>query len=61
MRSHLEPAEKPLHWVASSKRDLLDMPEPVVREIGIALSVAQFGSKYPMQNLGRVWVLECLK
>jgi phage-related protein len=47
MRSRLAPAEKPLHWVGSSKRDLLDMPEPVVREIGVALSVAQFGSKYP--------------
>jgi phage-related protein len=47
MRSGLEPAEKPLHWIGSSKRDLLDMPEPVVREIGIALSVAQFGSKHP--------------
>ena len=47
MRSRLEPAEKPLHWVGSSKRDLLDMPEPVVREIGVALSVAQFGSKHP--------------
>jgi phage-related protein len=47
MHSRLAPAEKPLHWVGSSKRDLLDMPEPVVREIGVALSVAQFGSKYP--------------
>jgi len=47
MRSRLEPAEKPLHWIGSSKRDLLDMPEPVVREIGIALSVVQFGSKHP--------------
>jgi phage-related protein len=45
MRSRLAPAEKPLHWVGSSKRALLDMPEPVVREIGVALSVAQFGSK----------------
>jgi phage-related protein len=57
----LEPAEKPLHWVGSPKRDLLDMPDPVVREIGIALSVAQFGSKHPNSNLGRVWVLECLR
>ena len=47
MRSRLEPAEKPLHWVGSSKRDLLEMPEPVVHEIGVALSVAQFGSKHP--------------
>ena len=41
-----EPAEKPLHWVASSKRDLLAMPSIVVREIGLALSVAQFGGKH---------------
>jgi phage-related protein len=39
--------EKPLFWVASSYRDLLAFPEGVQDEMGIALSVAQFGGKHP--------------
>ncbi len=39
--------EKPLFWVGSSKDDLLAFPEPVIDEIGTALSVAQFGGKHP--------------
>ena len=41
------PAEKPLHWVGSARRDLLAMPAAVIREIGLALSVAQFGGRHP--------------
>lgn len=41
------PGEKPLFWVGSSRVDLLDFPEAVRDEIGIALSVAQFGGKGP--------------
>lgn len=40
-------AEKPLFWVGSAKRDLLVFPEDVKDEIGVALSVAQFGGKHP--------------
>ena len=47
MRSTAGPDEKPLFWVSSSKRDLLAMPEPVVRELGTALGVAQYGDKHP--------------
>jgi len=47
MRSTPGPHEKPLFWVSSSKRDLLAMPEPVVRELGAALGVAQYGDKHP--------------
>ena len=39
--------EKPLYWVGSSKRDLLEFPEPVKDAVGTALSVAQFGGKHP--------------
>lgn len=39
--------EKPLFWMASSKTDLLDFPDPVKDVIGLALSVAQFGGKHP--------------
>ena len=47
MRRNLAPGEKPLFWVGSSKRDLLAMPDSVVRQIGVAMSVAQYGGKYP--------------
>jgi phage-related protein len=40
-------SEKPLHWVGSSRRDLLDLPEAVVRLIGFALGVVQFGGRPP--------------
>ncbi len=39
--------EKPLFWIGSAKGDLLEFPEPVQDEIGVALSVAQFGGKHP--------------
>lgn len=46
-RAHKAPGEKPLYWVASALHDLLAFPESVKDEIGIALSVAQFGGKHP--------------
>jgi phage-related protein len=39
--------EKPLFWIGSAKSDLLEFPEAVKDEIGVALSVAQFGGKHP--------------
>lgn len=39
--------ERPLYWVASAKKDLIAMPQPVVRAIGVALGVAQQGGKHP--------------
>lgn len=39
--------EKPLHWVGSSKRDLLDFPKPVQEDMGNALGIAQFGGTAP--------------
>ena len=45
-RSTNVPGEKPLFWVGSAKRDLLDFPEAPKDEIGVALSVAQFGGKH---------------
>jgi phage-related protein len=47
MRGKAAPEEKPLHWVRASKRDLMAMPETVIRHIGTALSVAQYGGKHP--------------
>jgi phage-related protein len=37
------PFEKPLHWVGSSKRDLLDFPADVVDDFGFALGIVQAG------------------
>jgi phage-related protein len=45
--------EKPLFWTGSSKGDLLAFPEPVIDEIGTALSVAQFGGKHPSTKAWR--------
>ena len=47
VRVRTPPGEKPLHWVGASKRDLMAMPEAVIRQVGMALSVAQHGGKHP--------------
>ncbi len=48
--------ERPLYWVSSSKRDLLAMPEAVIRHLGTALSAAQYGGTHrdakPWKGLG---------
>jgi len=41
------PTEKPLHWVGSSKKDLLAFPSEVVEGFGYALSVVQHGATPP--------------
>jgi phage-related protein len=46
-RSKSPPGEKPLFWIGSAKSDLMEFPEVVRDEIGVALSVAQFGGKHP--------------
>ena len=38
---------KSLRWVASSRKDLLEFPDRVRREIGYALYFAQAGDKHP--------------
>src|SRR5215207_748549 len=40
-------AEKPLHWVGSSKKDLLAFPGEIVDDLGYALSVVQHGGTPP--------------
>jgi phage-related protein len=39
--------DTPVHWVGSSKKDLLAFPEQAVSDIGYALGVAQLGGKHP--------------
>jgi phage-related protein len=47
MRSAQSLAERPLFWVGSAKKDLVVMPAPVVRFMGMALGVAQQGGTHP--------------
>jgi phage-related protein len=56
MRRRRSPGEKPLHWIGSSKGDLMAFPEEVVDNIGYALSAVQHGgyppSAKPWKGLG---------
>ena len=56
---------KPLHWVGSSKRDLLFLLEPVVDLFGFALYLAQDGKKHeqakPLRGFGSAGVLEVVE
>jgi phage-related protein len=44
--------DKPLHWIASAKRDLLAFDEAVIDDIGYALSVVQLGG---MPSSAKPW------
>lgn len=56
MRKQRSAGEKPLYWVRSSKKDLLEFPEEIVDNIGYALGVVQYGghppSAKPWKGLG---------
>ena len=60
-RSTRVPGEKPLFWIGSAKSDLLHFPEAVKDEIGVALSVAQFGGKHPKAKPWKEKAPECWK
>jgi phage-related protein len=59
------PSLKPLHWVGSSKRDLLSLPEPVVDLFGFALYLAQAEKKHEqakvLKGFGSAGVLEIVE
>lgn len=38
------PTEKPLHWIGSSKKDLIALPADVVDDFGYALGAVQMGA-----------------
>jgi phage-related protein len=56
---------KPLHWVGSSKKDLLVMPDAVVDVFGYALHLAQAGKKHDqakaLKGFGGASVLEVVE
>ena len=39
--------EKPLHWIASAKKDYQAFPPEVQDDMGFALGVAQLGGRHP--------------
>lgn len=61
----MRPELKPLYWVASSKRDLMALPERVVDVFGYALYLAQCGEKHmqakPMKGFGSAGVVEVVE
>ncbi|MGH2613012.1 MAG: type II toxin-antitoxin system RelE/ParE family toxin [Rhabdochlamydiaceae bacterium] len=60
-----EALERPLMWVASSKNDLMDMPDDVRRDFGHGLYQAQIGKHpdigKPMSGFGGANVVELIK
>jgi phage-related protein len=56
---------KPLVWIGRSREDLRAFPREVQREIGFALTVAQFGGKHPaakpLRGFGGAQVLEVVE
>ena len=56
---------KLLHWVASSKKDLMAMPQDVQDTFGYALHLAQIGQKHqdakPLKGFGGAGVLEVVE
>jgi phage-related protein len=56
---------KPLRWIASSKKDLLAMPDEVQDTFGYALHLAQIGSKADaarvLKGFGSAGVLEIVE
>ena len=56
------PEPKPLKWIGSSKDDLIEFPDPVRKEMGHALYLAQIGLKAPkakpLHGFGSAGVLE---
>lgn len=53
---------KPVHWIGSTKKDVLDFPDDVRSEVGYTLYLAQMGDKslnaIPMVGFGSAKVLE---
>jgi predicted XRE-type DNA-binding protein len=57
--------EKPLEWIGSSHKDLMDLPADVRRFFGFALSLAQSGDKHDaakvLKGFGGAGVLEVIE
>ncbi len=49
--------DRPIHWVSSSKRELMDMPSDVIDDFGFGLYQAQKGK---LPDIGKV-MKGCIK
>ena len=60
-----QPTLKPLYWLRSAKRDLLELPAQVIDVFGYALYLAQLGRKHdqakPLRGFGSAGVLEVVE
>jgi len=58
-------AERPLEWIGSSYKDLMDLPVAVRRLFGFALSLAQAGDRHDaakvLKGFGGAGVLEVVE
>ena len=58
-------ALKPVYWVGSSKKDLMEMPDEVIDVFGFALHLAQSGKKHSqakvLKGFGGAGVLEVVE
>ena len=65
IRLEREAGMKPLFWIASSKKDLMAMPDDVQDSFGYALHFAQVGLKHeaakPLKGFGSAGVLEAVE
>ena len=65
MSKESPPEPKPLIWLASTKRDLMALPEEVIDTFGYALHLAQMGKKHeqakPLHGFGSAGVLEIVE
>lgn len=56
---------KPVYWVGSSKKDLMEMPDEVIDVFGFALHLAQCGKKHSqakvLKGFGGAGVLEVVE
>jgi phage-related protein len=61
----VQTSEKPLIWIGSSKRDLMDLPIPVRKFFGHALNFAQNGEQHDackvLRGFGSAGVLEVVE
>lgn len=53
MSEKAKPELVTLNWIGSSKKDLMSFPGSVTHDIGVALMVAQLGSKAPSAKVLR--------
>ncbi len=56
---------KPVEWIGRTREDLLSFPRKVVRQVGKALTVAQYGGKHQsakaLKGFGGAGVLEIIE